>query len=134
MLCLHEAIKGPAELVTIVKSGEMLQWYLSVRLRITQYLYKFTSVLNNYQQRISGIIARDDNLEKSDAKKCQQLYICMLCVHEAIKGPTELVTIVKPDEILSLSDVSVGHCFVITTVAIRMMRQGSKVYHHQILQ
>ena len=27
----------------------------------------------------------------------------MLCVHEAIKGPTELVTIVKPDEILSPS-------------------------------
>ena len=32
-------------------------------------IYKFTSVLNNYQQRISGIIARDDNLVKSDAKK-----------------------------------------------------------------
>ena len=27
----------------------------------------------------------------------------MLCVHGAIKGPTELVTIVKLDEILSLS-------------------------------
>ena len=27
----------------------------------------------------------------------------MLCVHEAIKGPAELVTIVKPDEILSPS-------------------------------
>ena len=35
-------------------------------------IYKFTSVLNNYQQNISGIIARDDNLVKSDAKKCQQ--------------------------------------------------------------
>ena len=34
-------------------------------------IYKFTSVLNNYQQRISGIIARDDNLEKGDAKKCK---------------------------------------------------------------
>ena len=57
----------------------------------------------------------------------------MLCVHEDIKGPTELVTIVKPDEILSLSDVSVVHCFIITTVTIRMIRQGSKVYHLQIL-
>jgi hypothetical protein len=46
----------------------------------------------------------------------------MLCVHEAIKGPAELVTIVKPDEILSPSDVSAIHCFVITTVAIGMMR------------
>jgi hypothetical protein len=27
----------------------------------------------------------------------------MLCVHEAIKGPAELVIIVKPDEILSPS-------------------------------
>jgi hypothetical protein len=27
----------------------------------------------------------------------------MLCVHEAIKDPTELVTVVKPDEILSPS-------------------------------
>ena len=35
--------------------------------------YIFTSVLNNYQQRISSIIARDDNLVKSDAKKCQHL-------------------------------------------------------------
>ena len=35
-------------------------------------IYKLTSVLNNYQQRISGIIARDDNLEKSDVKKYQQ--------------------------------------------------------------
>jgi hypothetical protein len=48
----------------------------------------------------------------------------MLCVHEAIKDPTELVTIVKPDEILSPSDLSAIHCFVITTVAIRLMRQG----------
>ena len=54
----------------------------------------------------------------------------MLCVHEAIKGPAELVSIVKLDEILSPSDVSAIHCFVITTVAIRMMWQGSKVYHH----
>ena len=57
----------------------------------------------------------------------------MLCVHEAIKGPAELVPIVKLDEILSPSDVSVVHCSIITTVAIRMMRQGSKVYHHRIL-
>ena len=34
---------------------------------------KCTSVINNYQQYISGIIARDDNLVKSDAKKYQQL-------------------------------------------------------------
>ena len=39
----------------------------------------------------------------------------MLCVHEAIKGLAELVTIVKLDEIMSPSDVSVVHCFVITT-------------------
>jgi hypothetical protein len=57
----------------------------------------------------------------------------MLCVHEAIRGSAELVTIVKPDEILSLSDVSAIHCLVITTVAIRMMRQGSKVYHRRIV-
>ena len=57
----------------------------------------------------------------------------MLRVYEAIKGPAELVTIVKPDENLSPSDVTVVHCFVITTVAIRMMRQGSKVYHRRIL-
>jgi hypothetical protein len=50
----------------------------------------------------------------------------MLCVHE---GLAKLVTIVKLDEILSSSDVSVVHYFVITTVAIRMMRQGPKVYH-----
>jgi hypothetical protein len=80
MLCVHEAIKGPAELVTIMK-----------------------------------------------------LYICMLCVHEAIKGPAELVTIMKLDGILSLSDVSAVYCFVITTIAIRMLRQGSIVYHRQIL-
>jgi hypothetical protein len=53
----------------------------------------------------------------------------MFCVHESIKGPGELVTIVKPDEILSPSDVSTVYCFALTTVAIRMMRQGSKVYH-----
>jgi hypothetical protein len=57
----------------------------------------------------------------------------MLCVHEAIKDLAELVTIVKPDEILSPSDVSVVHCFVITTVAMCMMQQGSKLYHHRIL-
>ena len=57
----------------------------------------------------------------------------MLCVHEAIKGPAELVSIVKLDEILSPSDVSAIHCFVITTVAICMMLQGSKVYHRRIL-
>ena len=39
----------------------------------------------------------------------------MLCVHEAIKGLAELVTIVKLDEILSPSDVSAVHCFLITT-------------------
>ena len=38
-------------------------------------IYKFTSVLNIYQQCISGIIARDDNLVKSDAKKYQQAYL-----------------------------------------------------------
>ena len=41
----------------------------------------------------------------------QWLYICMLCVHEPIKGPTKLVTIVKPNEILSPSDVSAVRCF-----------------------
>jgi hypothetical protein len=46
----------------------------------------------------------------------------MLCVHEAINSPAELVTIVKPDEILSLSDVSDIYCFVITTIVIRMIR------------
>jgi hypothetical protein len=53
----------------------------------------------------------------------------MLCVHEAIKGPAELVTIAKPYEIMSPTNLSVVHYFVITTVAIRMMLQGSKVYH-----
>ena len=53
----------------------------------------------------------------------------MLCVHEAIKGLAELVTILKPYKILSPSDVTIVHCFVITTIAIRMMGQGSKVYH-----
>jgi hypothetical protein len=48
----------------------------------------------------------------------------MLCVHKAIKGPAELVTIMKLDGIMSLSDVSAIHCFVITTIAIRMLRQG----------
>jgi hypothetical protein len=57
----------------------------------------------------------------------------MLCVHEAIRGSAELVTIVKLDEILSPSDVSAVHCLVITTIAIHMMRQGSKVYHRGIL-
>jgi hypothetical protein len=33
----------------------------------------------------------------------QWLYICMLCLHEAIKGPAKLVIIVDPDEILSPS-------------------------------
>jgi hypothetical protein len=28
----------------------------------------------------------------------QWLYVCMFCVHEAIKDPAELVTIVKPDK------------------------------------
>ena len=46
---------------------------LPMRLRIFS-IYKFTCVLNNYQQRISSIIARDDNLVKSDAKKCQQAF------------------------------------------------------------
>ena len=57
----------------------------------------------------------------------------MLCVYKAIKGATVLVTLVKPDKIVSPSDVSAVHCFVITTVAIRMMRQGSKVYHRRIV-
>ena len=50
----------------------------------------------------------------------------MLCVHEAIKSSAELVTIVKPDEILSLSDVSAIHCFVITTVG-----GGANVQHRR---
>jgi hypothetical protein len=49
----------------------------------------------------------------------------MLCVHEAIKGPAELVTIVKPDEILSPLDVSIVHCFLITTIG-----GGANVQHH----
>ena len=51
------------------------------------------------------------------------IYVC-LCVHEAIKGPAELATIVKTNEILSSSDVSIVHCFVMTTIAICMMWQG----------
>ena len=31
-----------------------------------------------YQQRISGVIASDDNLVKSDAKKCQQAFLAPL--------------------------------------------------------
>ena len=50
----------------------------------------------------------------------------MLCVHEAIKGPVELVTIMKLDEILSLSDVSTIHCFVITIVVICMCGRDQK--------
>ena len=50
----------------------------------------------------------------------------MLCVHEAIKGPAELVTIVKPNEILSSSDVSVVHCFLITTTG-----GGANVQHRR---
>jgi hypothetical protein len=57
----------------------------------------------------------------------------MLCVHEPIKGLAELVSIMKSNEIMSPSDVSAVHCFVITTVAIRMMRQGSKAYHRRIV-
>ena len=33
----------------------------------------------------------------------QWLYICMLCIHQSIKGLAKLVTIVKSDEILSPS-------------------------------
>ena len=43
----------------------------------------------------------------------------MLCVHEAIKGPAELVTIVKPNEILSPSLYYDAH--------------GSKGYHCPLL-
>ena len=50
----------------------------------------------------------------------------MLCVHEAIKGPAELVTIVKLDEILSLSDVSAVHYFLITTTS-----GGANVQHRR---
>jgi len=52
-----------------------------VRLRITStYIIfpEYTSVINNYQQCISGIIARNDNLVKSDAKKCQQAFLVQL--------------------------------------------------------
>ena len=57
--------------------GKMLQWHIICAL--TDYLiYIFTGVLNNYQQHISGIIARDDNLVKSDAKKCQQAFLAQL--------------------------------------------------------
>ena len=48
-----------------------------------------------------------------------------LCVHEVIKGLAELVNIVKPDEILSPSDLSVIHCFVITVGG------GANVQHHR---
>jgi hypothetical protein len=48
----------------------------------------------------------------------------MLCVYKTIKGPTELVTIIKPDEILSLSDVSAVHCSLITTAS-----GGANVQH-----
>ena len=48
----------------------------------------------------------------------------MLCVHEDIKGPAELVTIVKPNEILSPSDVSAIYCFLITTAG-----GGANVQH-----
>ena len=47
-------------------------------------------------------------------------------VHEAIKGLAELVTIVKLDEILSPSDVSAVHCFLITTAG-----GGANIQHHR---
>ena len=50
----------------------------------------------------------------------------MLCVHEAIKGPAEVVTIVKPGEILSPSDISAVHCFLITTAG-----GGANVQHRR---
>jgi hypothetical protein len=49
----------------------------------------------------------------------------MLCIHEAIKGLAELVTIVRLDEILSPLDISVVHCFVITNAG-----GGANVQHH----
>ena len=52
----------------------------------------------------------------------------MLCVYEAIKGPAELVTIMKLDEILSLSDVSAIHCFLITTIG-----GGANVQHRRYM-
>ena len=50
----------------------------------------------------------------------------MLCVHKAIKGLAELVTIMKSDEILSPSDISVVHCFLITTAG-----GGANVQHRR---
>ena len=50
----------------------------------------------------------------------------MLCIHEAIKGPAKLVTIVKPDEILSPSDVSAIHCFLISTAG-----GGANIQHRR---
>ena len=50
----------------------------------------------------------------------------MLCVHQAIKGLAELVTIMKPDEILSPPDVSTIHSFVITTAG-----GGANIQHHR---
>ena len=50
----------------------------------------------------------------------------MFCVHEAIKGPAELVTIVKPNEILSPSDISAIHYFLITTVG-----GGANIQHRR---
>ena len=50
----------------------------------------------------------------------------MLCVHEDIKGPAELVTIVKPDETLSPSDLSDVRCFLITTAG-----GGANVQHRR---
>ena len=52
----------------------------------------------------------------------------MPCVHEAIKGLVEIVTIMKPDEILSPSDVSIIHCFLITTVG-----GGANVQHRRYM-
>ena len=59
--------------------GKLLQWYIICALADTIYIYIyiFASVLNNYQSWISSIIARDDNLIKSDAKKCQQPPTCI---------------------------------------------------------
>ena len=56
----------------------------------------------------------------------QWLYICMLCVHEVIKGLAELVTIVKPNVILSQLNVSAVHCFLITTAS-----GGANVQHRR---
>ena len=50
----------------------------------------------------------------------------MLCVHEVIKGLAELVTIVKPNEILTPLDVSVVHCFLITIIG-----GGANVQHRR---